>query len=120
MPYLVRSADLPPFTRGGPGITAALFDGADHELPGLSIILNETEPGFGARRHRHTYDELFVVQEGQMTFIIGAESVTAGPGDLISAPAGIPHSFTNTGERTSHMIAIHAAARVDFEPMPAD
>lgn len=120
MPYLVRSAELPPFTLGGPGITAALFNGADHNLPGVSVILNETAPGFGARRHRHTYDELFVMQEGQMAFTIGEETVTAGPGDLVAIPAGIPHGFTNIGEGPSRMIAIHAAPRVELEPLPQD
>src|SRR6185437_3458039 len=63
MKYLVSTDELPSFNVGRPGILAAIFNGGDHRLPGISIILNETLPGDGAPLHRHTYDELFLVHD---------------------------------------------------------
>jgi quercetin dioxygenase-like cupin family protein len=65
----------------------------------ISLILDESEPGQGPRLHRHAYDETWVIQQGNITFRVGAEQFTAGPGDVAVIPAGAPHKFTNKGAR---------------------
>jgi mannose-6-phosphate isomerase-like protein (cupin superfamily) len=82
------------------------FVGKDHDS-GLSIILVEAEPGNGPRLHRHEYEEVFVVHEGEVTFSVGEAQVQAGPGDVAVAPAGIPHGFVNSGGEPLRMTAIH-------------
>jgi mannose-6-phosphate isomerase-like protein (cupin superfamily) len=119
MKYLVSAEELPLFNVSRPGILAAIFNGADHGLPGISVILNETLPGDGAPLHRHAYDELFLVQEGHCSFIVAEQTVEAGAGQLVLIPSGAPHGFTNTGETNMRLVAIHAAPRVEIEWLDA-
>jgi quercetin dioxygenase-like cupin family protein len=119
MKYRISAHELPTFNVGRPGILAAIFNGGDHHLPGISVILNETLPGDGAPLHRHTYDELFLVEDGRCSFTVAEQTFEARSGELVLIPAGAPHGFTNTGETTMRMVAIHAAPRVEIEWLDA-
>src|SRR5262245_10005156 len=46
------------------------------------------------RHVHHREDETFYVVEGEMTFSVGEQTIKAGPGTMVFAPRGIPHSFT--------------------------
>jgi quercetin dioxygenase-like cupin family protein len=81
--------------------------GAEHGAT-ISLILSRNEPGGGPRLHRHPYDETWVVQEGNITFQLGDERFKAGPGDVVIAPPGAPHKFTNDGPGESYLVCIHA------------
>jgi quercetin dioxygenase-like cupin family protein len=81
--------------------------GADHGAT-ISLILDHSEPGQGPRLHRHPYDETWVVQEGNVTFQLGEERIKTGPGDIVIAPPGVPHKFTNDGPGRSNLVCIHA------------
>jgi mannose-6-phosphate isomerase-like protein (cupin superfamily) len=81
--------------------------GADHGAT-ISLILDNSEPGHGPRLHRHPYDETWVVQEGNLTFQLGDDQFKVGPGDIIIAPPGAPHRFTNDGPGRSKLVCIHA------------
>ncbi len=92
----------------GEGEGSPHFEGKDHGS-GLSIILVEAEPGNGPRLHRHDYEEVFVVHEGEVTFTVGEAQVDAGPGDVAVVPPGTPHGFVNSGRAPLRMTAIHHA-----------
>ena len=81
----------------------------------ISLILDDSEPGQGPRLHRHPYDETWVVQEGNLTFRLGDEDHTVGPGDIVIAPPGVPHKFTNDGPGRSNLVCIHANPTVVTE-----
>lgn len=89
----------------------ATIRGADHGAT-ISLILDESEPGQGPRLHRHPYDETWVVQEGQLTFHYGEQSVACGPGDVVIVPPGVPHKFTNDGPGRSKLVCVHASPTV--------
>jgi mannose-6-phosphate isomerase-like protein (cupin superfamily) len=82
--------------------------GADHGAT-ISLILDHSEPGTGPRLHRHTYDETWVVIEGNLTFQAGQEELEAGPGDIVIVPPDTPHKFTNTGTERAYLVCIHAS-----------
>jgi hypothetical protein len=44
--------------------------------------------------HARDMDETYRVLEGEVLFFIGPETVAAGPGDIVVAPAGVPRTFT--------------------------
>ena len=83
------------------------LEGADHGAT-ISLILDESEPGQRPRLHRHPYDETWVVQEGNLTFQLGEARYHAEPGDIIIAPPGVQHKFTNDGPGRSKLVCIHA------------
>ena len=51
--------------------------------------------GFAPPLHRHLVeDEMFYVLEGSANFRCGNARLTAGPGDFVFLPKGVPHTFT--------------------------
>lgn len=96
-----------PVIRAG-DLQGSSLQGKEHEAT-VSLILDRSEPGQGPRLHRHPYDETWVVQEGNLTFQVGEDEVKAGPGDIVIAPRGVPHKFTNDGPGRSNLVCIHAS-----------
>jgi mannose-6-phosphate isomerase-like protein (cupin superfamily) len=88
-------------------LEAGNLKGAKHGAT-ISLILDNSDPGYGPRLHRHPYDETWIVEEGNLTFQLGDERIAAGAGDIVIAPPGVPHKFTNDGPRRSKLICIHA------------
>jgi len=52
------------------------------------------------------------VQQGNVTFQLGDSSLRAGPGDVVIAPLGVPHKFTNDGQGPAKLVCIHASPTV--------
>ena len=77
---------------------------------GVSIIFNRSEViGFGPRLHTHPYAETFVVRSGTVRFTVGEAIHVARAGEILVAPAGVPHRFENLGPEPLEMIDIHAS-----------
>jgi len=72
-----------------------------------SLLFFDGPPGSGPRLHRHPYPELFLLQAGEATFRVGDEVIAATGGQILIAPAGVPHKFTNTGCGRITSIDIH-------------
>jgi mannose-6-phosphate isomerase-like protein (cupin superfamily) len=82
--------------------------GQDHGAT-ISLILDNSGPGQGPRLHRHPYDETWVIEEGTLTFQLGGEQISVGPGDIVIAPPNTPYKFTNTSAERSKAVCIHAS-----------
>lgn len=81
----------------------------------ISLILDNSDPGGGPRLHRHPYDEIWVVERGDVTFQVGEETQQAVAGDIVIVPPDMPHKFTNSGAGRSRLICIHANPRMVTE-----
>jgi mannose-6-phosphate isomerase-like protein (cupin superfamily) len=77
----------------------------------VSIIVVDASPGSGPRLHRHPYEEVFVIQDGTVTFTAGDEAIQAKAGQVVIVPGGLPHKFVNTGEDRLRQVDIHASDR---------
>ncbi|MCA0454405.1 MAG: cupin domain-containing protein [Chloroflexi bacterium] len=89
------------------------FEGYLYGNVNVSFFLSDTPPGKGPRLHSHPYDEIFVVQEGKLTFTVGTETVEVVGGQIVIAPAGTPHKFVNTGSENARHIDIHVTPRME-------
>ena len=49
----------------------------------------------GPPLHHHDFDEAFYVLDGELTFMVGDELRTAGPGTMTFAPRGAHHTLAN-------------------------
>ena len=87
-----------------------LFEGVDHGGVGLSFFLIDSLPGAGPELHVHPYSEVFVVHEGEATFVVGDESLVAVGGQVVVAPADRSHKFRNSGSGRLRMTNIHPSA----------
>jgi quercetin dioxygenase-like cupin family protein len=88
------------------------FDGADHAAP-VSFFLTHSEPGEGTGLHSHPYTETFIIEEGQATFTVGEETIEAKAGEIVVAPAGIPHAFVNSGPGLLRSVNIHPVPQME-------
>lgn len=91
------------------------FVGADHGGIGVCVIFVDAPPGSGPSLHKHPYEELFLVLEGEVTFLAGEKEAQAGPGDVVVVPPETPHAFTNTGEGRLRQVDIHVSPEFSTE-----
>lgn len=56
------------------------------------LIMN---PGTELPMHTHRIEETMVITKGEATLVLGDETYTLKPGDVILAPAGIKHLLAN-------------------------
>ena len=103
--------------RGG---TARKFEGYLHGGANVSFFLVDTPPGSGPGLHTHPYEEVFVVQEGNVTFTVDDETIEASGGQIVIVPAGAAHTFVNSGTGPLRQIHIHPSARMEQTDLPPD
>ena len=82
--------------------------GRDHGA-GVCLIFVDAPPGDGPGLHKHPYEEVFVIQEGRCTFFVGEDEFEAAAGEIVVAPAGVPHRFVNSGDGPLRQIDIHVS-----------
>jgi len=82
---------------------------------GVCIIFVEAPPGRGPSLHKHPYEEIFIVQEGEALFVAADEERTVRAGEVVIAPADTPHRFVNTGTGVLRQIDIHVSPRFETE-----
>src|SRR5262249_3761662 len=83
------------------------FEGFQYLDSEVSFIWVDMSPGDSVRLHKHPYKEIFIVQEGVATYTVGSVTLEAHAGQIIVAPADVPHKFMNTGDRQLKQIDIH-------------
>jgi mannose-6-phosphate isomerase-like protein (cupin superfamily) len=115
MQYQVPRDMLPRFDVGPAGSYARMLNGAQHEMPSVSLMLAEILPGEGPGWHKHAYDEVFAISEGTATFTVGRTVITTDRGSVMLVPAGTPHMFVNSGDGPLRLTAVHVAPRIVVE-----
>ena len=83
--------------------------GADHGGAGVCVIFVDAPPGTGPSLHKHPYEEVFILLEGEATFVAGENEIRARAGDIVIVPPNTPHAFTNSGEQRLRQIDIHVS-----------
>ncbi len=79
-----------------------LFKG-DHLFAGLNCF----EPGQSQKVHTHTgADKFYFLVTGKARMTVGSETREVSAGDLVWAPAGVPHGVELALERTVMLVAI--------------
>jgi quercetin dioxygenase-like cupin family protein len=71
----------------------------------LAVIEQVGDPGLGSPYHiHHNEDEQFYILEGQLRFVSGDQSWTAGPGTFAFLPRDIPHGFEVIGDTPARFL----------------
>ena len=102
MKNVINRKDLEPS-----GANSNVFEGYRYGATSISLHLTDLAPGQGPPLHRHPYEEVFVVYEGQATYTIGEYTVKVRAGQIVLVPAGMPHKFINSGEGSLRQTSIH-------------
>ena len=96
---------------GDPSKWDGRIEGADLGANVTVLFYTTDEIGAGPKLHVHDYDEMFIVRKGRALFTVGDRKIEAGVGDVLFAPARIPHKFHNMGPGRLETTDIHLSDR---------
>jgi quercetin dioxygenase-like cupin family protein len=75
----------------------------------MLVGLNAFEPGQHHALHAHAgMDKLYLVIEGEGTFLLEGQELPMRGGDLLIAPEGVPHGVHNPGPGRLLVLAVLA------------
>lgn len=60
-------------------------------------------PGGGPPPHRHDFEEMFTVLEGQIQVTFRGQEITVRAGETVNIPANAPHFFRNVSDHPARM-----------------
>ena len=77
--------------------------GVERLTAGCVAVIEHLAPrGSGSPLHvHHNEDEWFYITEGELTFWVGGQVVTAPAGSFVYGPRNIPHTFTVSSEQAT-------------------
>jgi quercetin dioxygenase-like cupin family protein len=75
-----------------------------------TLIDMHVPPGGGPPPHRHDFEEMFTVLDGEVRVTFRGQTITARAGETINVPANAPHSFTNAADAPSRLLCLCAPA----------
>ena len=112
LPHVLNKDELP---SGG---IAHWFEGYRYGDVNVSFFLIDSPPGGGPVLHTHPYDEIFVTLECEATFTVGDATIGVSAGQIVVAPAGVPHKFVNSGSGALKQVDIHTSGRIQQVNIP--
>ena len=62
--------------------------------------------GAGPLAHRHDFEEMFTLLEGELEFTFRGQTQTVRAGSTVNIPANAPHQFRNVSGKTVHMLCM--------------
>lgn len=63
-------------------------------------------PGGGPPLHRHDFEEMFSVLDGEIELTFRGATQRAGAGTVVNIPANAPHAFRNTSDHPAHLLCL--------------
>ena len=75
-----------------------------------TLIDMHVPPGGGPPPHRHDFEEMFTVLDGEVLVTFRDQALTARAGETVNVPANAPHAFTNAGDTPSRLLCLCAPA----------
>jgi quercetin dioxygenase-like cupin family protein len=116
----------PPIPEDDPGRTAAIVNADSSDIPHISLagdtytillqggdtagrytlIDMHVPPGGGPPPHRHDFEEMFTVLDGEIDVTFRGETTTAPAGTTVNVPANAPHSFGNHSHGPARLLCM--------------
>jgi len=70
-------------------------------------------PGGGPPPHRHNFEEVFTILEGEIELVFRGRKSVGRTGDTIHIPSNAPHSFKNLASKSARLLCFCAPAGLD-------
>jgi quercetin dioxygenase-like cupin family protein len=100
-----------------------------------TLIDMHVPPGGGPPPHRHDFEEMFTVLDGEVELTFRGERMVARAGETVNVPANAPHAFTNASGQPVRLlcmcspsgqeeffleVGVRVATRTEPPPKPGD
>jgi len=95
------------------GDTYTILVGGQDTAGKYTLIDMYVPPGGGPPPHRHDFEEMFTVLDGEVRVTFRGETMVARAGQTINVPANAPHAFTNASDKPSRLLCLCAPAGQD-------
>ena len=92
------------------GDTYTILVTGDDTAGRYTLIDMHVPPGGGPPPHRHDFEEMFTVLDGEVRVTFRGQTIVARAGETINVPANAPHSFTNASDTPSRLLCMCAPA----------
>ena len=92
-----------------PGVKARTFWGEKMLLAVVDLEANALLPS-----HTHPHEQVGVVLEGEVEFMIAGESKLMRPGDIYLVPAGVEH-MVRVGPGPARLLDVFSPVREEFK-----
>lgn len=94
------------------GTYTILLAGAD-TAGRYCLIDMHVPPGGGPPPHRHDFEEMFSVLEGEIEVTFRDSKMVARAGETINVPANAPHGFRNVAKQPARLLCLCSPAGAD-------
>jgi mannose-6-phosphate isomerase-like protein (cupin superfamily) len=97
-----------------PGEFGHIAEGKDYGFNSLSFIMTSTQPNGGPPLHTHESEEAHILHEGSILYMMGEKRFSAKGPYIVRIPAGVPHTFLNTGDKELHLTAAFPTKAISY------
>jgi quercetin dioxygenase-like cupin family protein len=88
------------------GNTYTILIGGKDTAGRYCLIDMHVPPGGGPPPHRHDFEEMFALLDGEVTFTFRGEKTVVRRGEAVNIPANAPHFFRNESGATTRMLCM--------------
>jgi quercetin dioxygenase-like cupin family protein len=99
-----EDASLPHY--GLVGDTYTVLVTGDDTAGKYTLIDMHVPPGGGPPPHRHDFEEMFTVLEGEVELTFRGQRLLAKTGETVNVPANSPHSFRNASPEAVRLLCL--------------
>jgi quercetin dioxygenase-like cupin family protein len=100
---IIDYATLPEFVTR-PGIKGKWIAAPEHGASTLSMLWNLVEPDTRVPGHLHGYEEVILLEKGQIWVRVGGEKFYAHPGQAAIVPPNTIHAWGNDGPGVAQVV----------------
>lgn len=87
--------------------------GKDDTANRYALIDMHVPSGGGPPLHRHDFEEMFYVLEGQIDITFRGETTAVHAGEVVNIPARAPHNFHNSTDADARMLCMVSPPGLD-------
>ncbi|WP_083223729.1 MULTISPECIES: cupin domain-containing protein [unclassified Ensifer] len=98
-----------------PDVWQGEFQGGAYGADVSVMFFTTDRIGGGPKLHRHPYPETFIIRTGRALFTVGDRKIEAEAGQIVVAPANMPHKFENLGPGRLETTDLHVAGAFSTE-----
>src|ERR1700677_1154135 len=90
------------------GDTYTVLVSGDDTAGKYTLIDMHVPPGGGPPPHRHDFEEMFTVLEGEVELSFRGQQLVAKAGETVNVPANAPHGFRNASSAAVRLLCLCA------------